>query len=98
MDLANFDWPALASGFFAANAIPHFCVGVWDIRFMGLFGFGAKQNIAYGFFNWFVALTILWIDGGLARILDNATLLGVALLFLSYLVSGRYLYLRWKSA
>ena len=92
----TFSWIDFLIGFFLANAIPHFVVGVMDIRFLSLFGFGAKQNILYSLWNLFWAVAITWYVYGLDWLMSNGLFLGAAFILVSYFVSGRFLYLRWK--
>lgn len=82
--------------FFLANSIPHLVVGIMDIRFLSLFGFGAKANIAYSVWNILLASAISIYVYGVEALLYNGFFWGVLGIYISYVITGRYLYLRWK--
>ncbi|MDD9951519.1 MAG: hypothetical protein OXT67_08145 [Zetaproteobacteria bacterium] len=92
----EFHWVDLCIGLFIANAIPHFIVGVMDIRFLCLFGFGAKQNILYSAWNIAWSLGLAWYFHGFEWITHNGLYLGVCLILASYIIGGRFLYERWR--
>lgn len=83
-------------GFFLANSIPHLVVGIMDIRFLSLFGFSAKANIAYSIWNILLASAISIYFYGIEALMHDALFWGVFGIYVSYVLSGRFLYLRWK--
>ena len=85
------------TGLFLANSIPHLVVGVMDIRFLSLFGFGGKANIAYSVWNVCLAGSIAIYAHGLDALLYNFFFWGVFFIYISYVAAGRFLYLKWKT-
>jgi len=92
----EFSWLDFIIGLFLANSIPHFVVGVMDIRFFSLFGFGSKQNLLYSAWNLGLALGLSLYFHGLDHLLNNAFFWGVFFVLTAYAAVGRYLYLRWR--
>lgn len=53
------------------NAMPHLVLGIWKVRLFSAFGFGDKQNIAYGFLCLGIFVGLLIYKYGADKILDN---------------------------
>ncbi len=64
-------------GLFAANALPHYLVGRFDGRILGLFGYGPKANMVYSFLCTAIALGLFQIKYGLDSLVEHGMLLGV---------------------
>ena len=88
----NFTLIDFLIGFFLMNAMPHMLFGLIGVRFISLFGFSAKGNIAYAFFNVTVALILFHIQYGLQEIFSNGIVIGALTLLLIYLITGRFFY------
>ncbi|QDT31672.1 hypothetical protein [Thalassoglobus polymorphus] len=71
-------------GLFAANALPHYLIGRFDGRILGLFGYSARANIAYSFLCTAIALGLFQYKYGLESIADHGMLLGVLLVVFSF--------------
>ena len=49
-------------GALIANAMPHFILGITKVRYLGLFGYSHKGNIAYGVLQFVIAIILLLIN------------------------------------
>jgi hypothetical protein len=85
-------------GLFIANSIPHLIFGIMDIRVLSLFGFSALGNRAYSVFCVVFAAGISSWFYGANSLINNSFFLGVLFLYLSFVFTGRFLYLSWKPA
>lgn len=74
------------------NAMPHLVLGIWKGRMLSAFGFGDKQNIAYGFLCLFLSLGLFIYKYGAAAILQNGIYSGALVLLLIYFVTGQFWY------
>lgn len=74
------------------NAMPHFVLGVWKGRMVSAFGFGDKQNIAYGLLNFSVSISLFHYKYGIATLLENGIYLGSFFVLVIYLVTGHLWY------
>lgn len=74
------------------NAMPHLVLGIWKGRMFSAFGFGNKQNIAYGFLCLAISVSLFAYKYGAAAILDNGLYSGALALLLIYFVSGQFWY------
>lgn len=79
-------------GLTLANGLPHFVLGLWNGRILSAFGFGNKQNIAYGFLNWTIALALFLWKYGLAGFEENGIMLGATTLVVVYAITGKFFY------
>ena len=80
-------------GFFLMNAMPHFVLGVWKGRMFSAFGFGNKQNIAYGFVCFAISVTLFIYEYGIAGFCRNGIFAGALLILVIYFVTGHF----WKN-
>lgn len=71
-------------GLFAANAIPHFLIGKFDARILGLFGYGAKANLAYSYFCMAIALGLFHYQYGITQLAEHGMLIGVLLVVFGF--------------
>lgn len=85
-------WIDFVIGATLMNAMPHLVLGIWKGRMFSAFGFGNKQNIAYGFLCLVFSLGLYIYQYGANKILDNGIYLGALTLLLIYFVSGHIWY------
>lgn len=78
-------------GLTLVNIIPHYLVGILKIRFLGLYGFGAKQNIAYAWTSLLASFVLFHINYGLTSIMDHLWYAGGLFAALAYLLLGKIL-------
>lgn len=74
------------------NAMPHLVLGIWKGRMFSAFGFGDKQNIAYGFLCLFISVGLFIYQYGAMAILTNGIYSGALALLLIYFVTGQFWY------
>lgn len=91
----NFSIIDFLIGLTLVNALPHFALGVWKGRMLGAFGFGDKQNIAYGALNTVISLSLFAYKYGLAGIVENEMYLGGLFVVVAYYIVGPTLYKMW---
>jgi hypothetical protein len=77
-------------GALIANAMPHFLLGISKIRYLGLFGYSHKGNIAYGVLQFVVAITLLFVNYSFEVILQNGFVLGALFVLVLFLLFGRF--------
>lgn len=77
-------------GFFLMNAMPHFVLGVWGGRMFSAFGFGNKQNIAYGLLNFCLSVGLFLFTYGLEGLQANGIYAGALFILLIYLLTGHF--------
>jgi len=82
-------------GLFAANAIPHFVIGVSGIRFLSLFGYSGKANIAYALFNTVMSLGLYLYTYGTEALAEHGMYLGTLSILFSYFAIMHILHRRW---
>ena len=73
------------------NALPHMLVGMGNIRFLGLFGYGNTQNIAYAALSTVVSCTLFTWKYGLEGWTENGIYLGAVAVLVAYWVTGKFL-------
>ena len=77
-------------GFALMNAMPHLLFGLLRIRFLSVFGFGPRGNIAYSFLNIAFALFLFHTRYGLSALMEHGIVLGVGAVWFIYLISGKF--------
>ena len=82
-------------GLTMVNAIPHFVLGVWKGRMLSLFGFGNKQNIAYGVLNFILSFSLFHYKYGIDSVLENGMFVGGMFVVIAYFIIGQFLYKIW---
>ena len=65
------NWIDFIIGATLMNAMPHLVLGIWKGRMFSAFGFGDKQNIAYGFLCLTISVGLFIYKYGIDKILDN---------------------------
>jgi hypothetical protein len=70
------------------NAMPHLVLGIWKGRMFSIFGFGNKQNIAYGFLCLCTSVSLYIYRYGLDHMLNNSLCSGALRLLLVYFITG----------
>ena len=78
-------------GLTVANAIPHFLVGAAGIRFLGLFGYGDKANMAYGLVSIAASLLLFHFNYGIVNLFDFPMYLGALFVAISYVFGSKLL-------
>lgn len=78
------------------NAMPHFVLGVWKGRMFSAFGFGNKQNIAYGLSCFFLAMGLFLYKHGADAILGNGIYVGALFILVVYFLTGQIWYKLFK--
>ena len=86
------NWIDFIIGLTLMNAMPHLVLGLWKARMISAFGFGHKQNIAYGILCLAISAGLFIYQYGLDKIFDNGIYLGAMSLLLIYLFTGRFWY------
>jgi hypothetical protein len=76
-------------GMFLVNGMAHFIFGICNVRFLGLFGYSGKGNIAYGMTSFLVSILIFSYSYGWNSLLDNGIYVGGLAVFMVYLVAGK---------
>lgn len=77
-------------GFLFMNAMAHFVIGITKIRFLGLFGYSPKGNIAYAVLQFVVGLGLCLFTYDIASILSNGILLGSLFILITYFITGHF--------
>lgn len=83
-------------GFFLANSLAHFIIGISGIRFLGLFGYSSKGNYAYSALQFLVAIILFFYNYNFDTLLNNATILGVLAVLIPYFIFGKALVKSFK--
>jgi hypothetical protein len=78
-------------GLTVANSIPHFLVGAAGIRFLGMFGYGNKANMAYSLFSIIVSLILFHINYGITSIFEMPMYVGALFVAVSYVFGSHIL-------
>ena len=78
-------------GLTLVNVLPHYMVGILKVRFLSLYGFGDKQNIAYAWTSLIVSLVLFHINYGIGSITSHTWYIGGMSVILAYLLTGKYL-------
>lgn len=84
-------------GLTMVNVLPHYLVGILKVRFLSLYGFGNKQNIAYAWTSIILSILLFHLNYGLGALLDHTWFIGGLFVILSYLALGNYLVMKFKS-
>ena len=85
-------------GFFIMNAMPHFVLGVWRGRILGGFGFGNRQNIAYGLTNFVISIALFLFKYGWEGLITDGIYIGALFILVAYFILGPYLFKLWRIA
>ena len=72
------------------NAMPHFVLGIWGGRMFSAFGFGNRQNIAYGLCCFGASLWLFLRKYGLETLYQNGILMGALAILVIYFLTGRF--------
>ena len=83
-------------GFFLMNAMPHWVLGTWGGRMFSIFGFGDRQNLAYGLLNFGLSVSLYIYNYGLESIVENGIYLGALTILVIYLLTGRMFFKLFK--
>ena len=75
-----------------ANSMPHFIFGITKTRYLGLFGYSPKGNIAYGLLQFVIAITLLLINYSYEEILQNGFVLGALSVLVLFLLFGKFFF------
>ena len=78
-------------GLFLANALPHYMVGILNVRFLSLFGYSGHSNIYYGYFCVGLSLIFFHLNYGIVTLSSHAVYLGGLSLVIIYFITGRFL-------
>lgn len=84
------------TGLTLVNVIPHYLVGLLNVRFLGLYGYSSKGNIAYSWTSFIASLILFHINYGLGSILEHTWFLGGVFVVLAYLILGNFLIKMFK--
>lgn len=79
------------------NAMPHLVLGIWQGRMFSAFGFGNKQNIAYGLLCLGISVALFIYRYGADQIFDNGIYFGAVSLLIIYAVTGQFWYTIFKN-
>lgn len=71
------------------NAMPHFIMGITKTKFLGLFGFSPKANIAYSIVQLVICLLLFHWKYGIAAIVENGMFVGALFILLGYYIFGK---------
>jgi hypothetical protein len=82
-------------GLTLVNILPHFTLGIWKGRILSAFGFGDKQNIAYGILNFVISISLFHFKYGIESFFENGMYAGGMFVVVSYFVLGHFLYKTW---
>jgi len=74
------------------NAMPHLVLGIWKGRMFSIFGFGNKQNIAYGSLCLIASISLYIYNHGLEKMLEDKIYCGALALLLIYFITGKFWY------
>ena len=77
-------------GVLIVNSLAHYIFGITKTRYLGLFGYSSKGNIAYGVLQFVVAIVLLLINNSFEEILSNGFVVGGLLVLMLFLVFGRF--------
>ena len=64
-------------------------------RIFGGFGFGNKQNIAYGILNFVVSISLFHYKYGLDTLFENGMYVGGMFVVVAYFITGQFFYKTW---
>jgi len=83
-------------GLMLVNVIPHYLVGILNIRFLSLYGFGDKQNIAYAWTSIIISLILFHIKYGIGSLPNHTWFAGGLFVILAYLITGKFLVIKFS--
>ena len=86
------NWIDFIIGATLMNAMPHLVLGIWKGRMFSAFGFGNKQNIAYGLLCLLISVGLFIYQYGANKIFENGIYSGALALLLIYFVTGQFWY------
>lgn len=92
------NWIDFIIGATLMNAMPHLVLGIWQGRMFSAFGFGNRQNIAYGFLNLAISVGLYIYQYDIGTIIENGIYAGALTLLLIYFVTGQFWYKLFKKA
>jgi hypothetical protein len=72
------------------NSMPHFIFGITKTRYLGLFGYSPKGNIAYGVLQFVIAIILLLVNYSFEAVLQNGFVLGALSVLVLFLLFGRF--------
>ncbi len=78
-------------GLTVANSIPHFLVGAAGIRFLGMFGYGDKANMAYSLVSIAASLVLFHINYGIMNLFSKPMYVGALFVAVAYVFSSHVL-------
>ena len=91
------NWIDFIIGVTLMNSMPHLVLGIWKGRMFSVFGFGNKQNIAYGVLCLAISVTLYIYQYGADKIFDNGIYSGAVTLLLIYFTTGQFWYKLFKN-
>ena len=77
------------------NAMPHLVLGQLGIRFLCLFGYSPKANIAYSFVNVLAAVLIGIYKFGFDLVINSPTTYGLLFVYFGFVFMGPMLVKIW---
>ena len=77
-------------GALIVNSLAHTIFGITKTRYLGLFGYSPKGNIAYGVLQLVIALILLFVNYSYEEILQNGFVLGGLFVLLLFLFFGKF--------
>lgn len=86
------NWIDFIIGATLMNPMPHLVLGIWKGRMFSAFGFGDKQNIAYGFLCLAISVGFFIYKYGADKILENGIYSGALTLLFIYFVTEQFWY------
>jgi hypothetical protein len=78
------NWIDFFIGFTLMNAMPHYILGVWKARMLSGFGFGNKNNVAWGLVNFCISIALFVYQYGIENIFKNGIYLGGVSLYILF--------------
>ena len=78
-------------GFTITNSIPHFLVGAAGIRFLGLFGYGNRANMAYSLLSIGISMVLFHVNYGLRNLFEVPMYVGALVIAVSYVFGSKLL-------
>ena len=78
-------------GLTVANSIPHFLVGAARVRFLGMFGYGDKANMAYSLVSIVASLTLFHLNYGITNLFSVPMYVGALFIALAYVFTSHLL-------
>jgi hypothetical protein len=82
----------MISGALLMNAMPHLVLGIWKGRMFSAFGFGNRQNIAYGLLCLVLSVSLFTWQYGIRSLPEHETYTGALSILLIYVFTGKFWY------